>query len=79
MFDFLKKLSFISRIQKAIKEVKEVLNKPHTIEVENKIIGGVNKISEGMNDIKEEVPAVSGIVNDLQKALRDTRDEDKQD
>ena len=70
MFDFLKKLSFISRVQKAIKQVKEVLNNPHTIEVENKITGGINKIAEGLNDIKAEVPSAQGIIDEILKALK---------
>ena len=76
MFDFFKKLSFISRVQKAIKQVKEVLSNPHTIEVENKISGGINKIAEGLNDIKAQVPDATGVIEELQKALKNELQQD---
>ena len=64
------KLSFIGKVQKAIKAVKTVLNHPHTIEVENRITGGINKIADGLNDIKKEVPEAKEIIDLLLKELR---------
>lgn len=63
------KLSFVGKILKAYNSVKTVLTHPHTIEVENRITGGINKIAEGLNDIKREVPEAQGIIETIQKAL----------
>ena len=68
------KLSFISKVQKAIKEVKAILAKPETEQTANNISGGVNKIKEGINDIKKEVPSTTNIANQILEALS----EDKQ-
>lgn len=64
------KLSFIGKVQKAIKAVKTVLYHPHTIEVENRITGGINKIAEGLNDIKKEVPEAKEVIEIILKAIR---------
>lgn len=64
------KLSFIGKVQKAIKEVKTILNRPHTVEVENRITGGINKVADGLNDIKKEVPAAKDVINQILDALR---------
>lgn len=64
------KLSFIGKILKAVKAVKIVLNHPHTIEVENRITGGINKIADGWNDIKREVPEANGIADLISKEIR---------
>lgn len=64
------KLSFVSKILKAINAVKTVLNHPHTIEVENRITGGINKIAEGLNDIKKEVPEANEVADTIREALQ---------
>lgn len=64
------KLLFIGKIQKAVKSVKTVLYHPHTIEVENRITGGINKIAEGLNDIKREVPEAKEVIDLIIKELR---------
>ena len=64
------KLSFVSKIQKGYEAIKTTLSQPHTIEVENKITGGINKIAEGLSDIKAEVPAVSSVIDEILKVLK---------
>lgn len=64
------KLSFVSKILKAIKAIKTVLKEPLTNEVENRITGGINKIAEGFNDIKKEVPEANGIADLILKEIR---------
>ena len=64
------KLSFIGKIQKAVKAIKTVLKEPLTNEVENNITGGINKIAEWLNDIKREVPEAKEIIDLLLKELR---------
>ena len=64
------KISFISRIQKAIKDVKEVLANAETDKIANKITGGVNKIAEGLNDIKAEVPAAKDVINQILEVIK---------
>lgn len=64
------KLSFIGKIQKAIKAIKTVLKEPHIQEVENRITGGINKIADGLNDIKKEVPEAKEVIETILKAIR---------
>ena len=63
------KLSFMSKIQKAVKAVKTVLKDAETSAIANKITGGINKIAEGLNDIKAEVPAAKEVINEILKVL----------
>lgn len=65
------KLSFFGKVQRAITTVKNRLKHPHTEEVENRISGGINKVVEGLRDIKREVPETTGIVNLILKEIMD--------
>ena len=68
--NILQKLSFISNIQKAVKAVKTTLKEPHTQEVENRITGGINKIVDGLTDIKREVPEAKNIIDKILMVIR---------
>lgn len=70
IFQIFQKLSFIGKVQKTIKAVKTVLKEPLTNEVENNITGGINKIAEGLNDIKKEVPDAKEVIETILKAIR---------
>lgn len=64
------KLSFINNILKAVKAVKTTLKEPHTQEVENRITSGINKIVDGLTDIKREVPEAKNIIDKILMVIR---------
>ena len=64
------KISFIGKIQKAAKAIKTVLKNEQTDTTLNRLSGGINKIVDGLNDIKKEVPEAKEIIDLLLKELR---------
>ena len=67
----LNNIVFIYKVQNCIKKVKAAIKNAETEAIHNNITGGINKIAEGLNDIKKEVPEIGGVIDKILKALRD--------
>lgn len=68
--NFFQRLSFINKVIKGYKVVKNVLDEPKTDEVKNKITGAINKIKDGLQDLRKYVPETKPIVELILKEMK---------
>ena len=65
-----KKIALINKISKAIKAVKKALNGILKDEEFNKLTGGINKVLDGLSDIKSEIPEAKDAITIILDAVK---------